>query len=458
MKHFFYISILLTLFSCNNKEKDVVYFGGKIINPKSKYVILKNANKVIDTLILDKNNHFLKKFDSISEGLYTFFHDVEFQYVYIEPNDSIIIHLNTWDFDKSLVFSGKGSKKNEFLLDIFLHDEHIISEINPYLSEEEPIFQTKIDSLLDDRKMLYQEFLNNETNSTNNFLEIAHTAIYYPIYRLKELYPMYYQNINRKPPKISGKYYSFRKDVDFGKESLADFYSYQNYAISYIYNVGFLKQQLQPNTPLCYHFLETIADDISSKKLSNELLYKYMVTDFFDEKPYGIAESSTLELFYEKCSDPTLIEKLTNLLNDCKKTPSNKKITDFSIMNYENKLFSIQELIQKKRAVLYFWSEKTTSPYYLVNRIRYLEKQFPNILFLGINTNPEFNIHTSEKGYSRLPISRQFKLTKGSDAFQFLKSGLPRVILLKKDGIVSTQFISLSNGNLQNELATLARE
>ena len=35
------------------------YFGGKILNPKSKYVILYSMEKVIDTLFLEKDNTFL---------------------------------------------------------------------------------------------------------------------------------------------------------------------------------------------------------------------------------------------------------------------------------------------------------------------------------------------------------------------------------------------------------------
>ncbi|MGK0127951.1 MAG: hypothetical protein ACI87F_001471, partial [Candidatus Azotimanducaceae bacterium] len=98
--------VIFTFISCNtsDKSKKNTYFGGQIINPKSNNIILMKDEKVLDTLWLNSDNSFLAKFDSITEGLYSFKHGsykkgFEFQYVYIEPTDSIIIRLNTWDFD-----------------------------------------------------------------------------------------------------------------------------------------------------------------------------------------------------------------------------------------------------------------------------------------------------------------------------------------------------------------------
>ena len=121
------ISVILTtfLFSCNtsSNSKSNTYFGGEIINPKSNIVLLLKNEKVIDEILLDENNRFISEYPSLEEGLYTFKHGNEFQYIYFEPADSILIRLNTWDFDESIVFSGLGSSKNEFLINLFLQNE-----------------------------------------------------------------------------------------------------------------------------------------------------------------------------------------------------------------------------------------------------------------------------------------------------------------------------------------------
>ena len=117
----FILLITITGFaSCNSTSKNTAtYFGGKIINPKSNFIVLYSMDKVIDTLYLGKDNKFLGKLDNANEGLYYFKHGNEKQYIYIEPKDSLMLRLNTWDFDESIVFAGKGAERNNILIDCF---------------------------------------------------------------------------------------------------------------------------------------------------------------------------------------------------------------------------------------------------------------------------------------------------------------------------------------------------
>ena len=126
IKNLFYFNtvfFLLILASCTNSKVDKTYFGGQIINPKSDYVILFEKEIPIDTFYLEDNNRFLAEIKNIKEGLYYFRHADEFQYIYLEPKDSILIRLNTLNFDESLVFSGKGAERNNFLLDCYMNAE-----------------------------------------------------------------------------------------------------------------------------------------------------------------------------------------------------------------------------------------------------------------------------------------------------------------------------------------------
>ncbi|MBT8271853.1 MAG: hypothetical protein KJO25_07405, partial [Bacteroidia bacterium] len=104
--------ILSTLLACSNKNLicGTAYFGGEIINPNNDHLILYDSNVPKDTLYLDANNRFSYKLENLNPGLYSFVHGGEYQVVLIEPNDSIMIRLNTYDFDESLVFSGRGAK------------------------------------------------------------------------------------------------------------------------------------------------------------------------------------------------------------------------------------------------------------------------------------------------------------------------------------------------------------
>ena len=121
MKYLVSFILLATVFGCKKtKEDTATYFGGKILHPKSNHVILFDFEKAVDTIYLKEDNTFLGKIDSLKEGLYYFKHGPEHQYIYLEPQDSLLLRLNTWDFDESLVFAGKGAERNNILIDIFL--------------------------------------------------------------------------------------------------------------------------------------------------------------------------------------------------------------------------------------------------------------------------------------------------------------------------------------------------
>ena len=146
---FLQILFLSVLIGCNSGKKDTsIYFGGKIINPKSSHVILYSMDKVIDTFHLDSKNKFIGKFNNLNEGLYYFVHGNENQHIYLEPEDSLMLRLNTWDFDESLVFAGKGAERNNILLDCFLEDEKESNFFFNFNKLEPNIFKSKVDSLI----------------------------------------------------------------------------------------------------------------------------------------------------------------------------------------------------------------------------------------------------------------------------------------------------------------------
>ena len=126
----FYLSflfILITFLSCKNDSNRVAvnyaYIGGEIINPNTNYIVLSKDKIIIDTIKLDGRNRFLYKVKNLDEGIYTFRHGGEFQMILIEPADSLLFRLNTLDFDESLVFTGEGDKKNNYLINEFLQNE-----------------------------------------------------------------------------------------------------------------------------------------------------------------------------------------------------------------------------------------------------------------------------------------------------------------------------------------------
>ena len=117
---------ITTVFTACKDDKtpdNTAFLGGKIINPNSNYIILTKSSKIIDTIVLDKKNRFAYQIKDIEPGLYNFWQGKEVQNVLIQPNDSLMLRLNTYDFDESLVYSGIGARENNFLMELFLLNE-----------------------------------------------------------------------------------------------------------------------------------------------------------------------------------------------------------------------------------------------------------------------------------------------------------------------------------------------
>ena len=60
------LGVLTGFYGCGSSEnEDITFFGGKIKNPKGKYVYLSKEKKVIDSARLDDHNKFAFELDSI---------------------------------------------------------------------------------------------------------------------------------------------------------------------------------------------------------------------------------------------------------------------------------------------------------------------------------------------------------------------------------------------------------
>ena len=176
MKYFYTIlPFILLLFSCKKDNEDgeyTAYFGGEVLNPNTNFILLYKDNTIIDTLFLNEKNIFFKKFDSLAAGMYKFVHDSEYQYVFFDKNDSLLVRINTIMFDKSLVFTGKGDKKNNFLINQYNNiekDKYNYFETFDYTI---PKFNSYIDSIHYKNKKYYLK-RKEEINWGENFDKYA---------------------------------------------------------------------------------------------------------------------------------------------------------------------------------------------------------------------------------------------------------------------------------------------
>ena len=164
------VIILLALISCQSEEKlrTGIFLGGEILNPSSRNVTLYQGTNVVEMLDLNSNLRFERKYDSLQNGIYKLEHLPEYQTLLLEEHDSLWVRINAAAFDESIVFSGVGASKNNFLIELFLKQESENKFLSSKYSSNKNTFKNIIDSLLLEKKKLWIQM-----DSVNNLSLIA---------------------------------------------------------------------------------------------------------------------------------------------------------------------------------------------------------------------------------------------------------------------------------------------
>lgn len=397
IKNLLYLLIIF-LASCNvSKENStMVYFSGEIVNPTSKHVVLYKGDVVVDSSTLDENNMFSFKLDSIENGLYHFNHAPEYQYVHLEKGDSLLIRLNTVDFDESLVFSGAGEEINNFLMEVYLAYEKEDRLINEYYSLPPKEFSRKIDSLahlkmalLDDLKM---ESILSETET-----KLAEANITYNYAVFKEKYPFKHKKYSQKKliPKLSSEYYAYRKNLSYGNKDLTYLRPYYVYMINHFGNLSYMScsngcdindKMVKDRLHFNKHKLKLIDSLVEEKELKDNL-YRNVALDYL-LKVHDSEENNKIfiEVFHALSDNNKHIQEIDDLYEGIKNIQPNKRIPNIEVLNAAGERISLPEIAKNNKTVFYFWSSINKKHFNDISKqVSRLSKQKPEYNFVGIS-------------------------------------------------------------------------
>jgi hypothetical protein len=456
LKYFFTLLAVTLIISCTSDEGNTsTFIGGKILHPKSDYVLLYNQDKVLDTLKLDENDKFLGEYKDFKGGFYYFKHGPEHQYIYIEPKDSILIRLNTWDFDESLVFTGKGAEKNNILIDCFLESEKEASnhKIYRFYGLEPNLFKFKMDSILKTRQQKIDDFKSKNETLSEEYLHLLDVVAKFPLYNRFEKYPSRYKYVNKEFPKTDTNFYSYRKNINFSNDSLMYLQVYSRYIVNRLYNNAFSKGLKSRTTEFAISLLKDVDKNISKEKMKNTFLREMVINDFLEKSSCDV-DKDVFYTYFKLSSDIEDKKQIQRLLNDVKNLHGGNVLPDFKVFDYNNSAKSSLSLLNKKNTVFYVWNLEYISEEYLSSRIRYLSKKFPELNFVGIK------IKSKEKNnpIKGLDIKNQFYIDSNSTANEFLTSKLPRTILVDKKGNVLNGYASIHSSLIFKQLKYLQKK
>lgn len=461
-KHLLYLFIFI-LASCSTVEKTSpsVFFAGEIVNPTSDYVVLFKDNIVVDSAKLDTNNRFAFELNSASEGLYHFTHK-EYQYLYLEKGDSIMTRLNTMDFDESLVFSGKGSEINNFLLELFLvqekEEELMYKEVYRLEPEE---FHDIIDSLRLQR-LAELDALDKEEILSKNSKEIAEASINYTYYTYKELYPFEHgKHAGEKSIHINlpSDFYQYRQDLSFNNSKLNYLRPYYDFMKSHFKNLSYRScahdcsekgNAVMNKLHFNRHKLHLIDSLAKEPELKDNLFRNVAIDYLLMAHDTELNNQSFIEDFHKLSSNNRYSVEIDNLYESIQNLQPNKKIPNITVYDGNSDEISLQEIANEKKTVFYFWSGANKRHLKkITKRAKYLSSKKPEFNFIGINLNTDQTEWKQMIQSAGLDPEKQYKAIDSDKLRQVLIIDAPiKCIITDEGAIIVDAFSTMYNTSL----------
>lgn len=470
----FTLLLLVVVIGCHKFQGDsneYAYLGGEIINPKSDFIILYDTKgKISDTLRLDTENRFLHKIDSLQTGVYSIRHGGEYQIVLLEPTDSILFRLNTYDFDESLVFTGHGARKNNYLLRIFLENELESKKLMDYSQMEPEQFDSFIEQRRLDQIKRFHDFADKKEVSPY-CRAIIEANINYNNYADKEIYPFAYYGENKliHVKDLPDGFYNHRNDINYNATDLSQFFSYNRFMFSHIDNLAltdfyekndfhskFNRHDLDYNKAK----LDIIDSIISDVSIKNNLL-KYKTRDFIS---HNHSETETLEFlnyFLTKTTNEDDKDYMNDMVASLNRLRPGKNLPSLDVLDVNTNEHNLNALINKP-TLIYFWSSNYKMQYRNSHyRVNELKEEFPNVDFISINLNDnEVDYWKSILNQYKFPIEREYifkdpRMARKTLAINYVN----KVIVVNENGdilhpnvnIYDTDFDVLLNNLLQKK-------
>ncbi|WP_434035653.1 TlpA family protein disulfide reductase [Formosa sp. 4Alg 33] len=466
MKHLYLILILSVCFtSCKKENKyghdNCAFLGGEIINPSNNYVVISQDKIVLDTVQLDQNNRFLFKINPVNAGLYTFSHGGEIQMVLLEPNDSIIFRLNNLDFDESLVFTGRGAKENNYLINMFLQNEKSNRAILKFSQTTPENFAFKVDSI----KSLYQKNLDefkSKYKTSDKFNHIAQANIDYNFYAQKELYPFtFYGNSELKNMKsLPRDFYAYRSKVDYNDESLKDYFPYFTFLRYHFNNIALQKHFEESNDSIFNNRnldfnlskLELIDSLVSNDSIKNSLL-NFAALRYINSSAKISNYTPYLESYLEKSTLAKNNEQISNLIGSLEKLKPGNVLPNTIVTNSSNEELYLSDFV-KRPTVIYFWSFTLKNHFLDSHRMtQELARKYPEIDFIAMNidkNNEEWINYLEQYKY---PLKNEYHFKDPNFSRQILAiNSINRVMLIDKNLTIINSHTNMFSKDFEMQL------
>lgn len=427
---------------CGNEQNKLqsAFFGGQIIKPSSDYVSLYKFGERFDSLPLDAQNRFSKHYDSLAFGLFKMEHLPENQMVLIEPGDSIWARANMADFNASLVFSGTGSAKNNFLMDTYLKLQNEVRFLSSKYAQDSQVFSTIIDSLLQEQKQSWTAF-EKMTSLSPLAQKVTQAAYVYPYANRRERYALIR---GKKTVEKDSNYFKFRRFLNYGERDLVFFEPYINYMMSYLSQEALGEDenyfQKKNTTEFNIRRIQIIDDRISNPILRNTLARTVAYEELLNFQNHKNHERF-LQFYVRLNTSPLYLNEILGLHQSLMQMESGKFLANIELESHDGTINFSNDVLIGQPTVLYFWSQTQMNHFKRTQeRVKKYQALYPNYRYVGICIQPYNELVLNYQNIMNINPKDQYAVV------DFEKVSKAWVITLLNKGIIIDSKGKILNG------------
>ncbi|PHQ29142.1 TlpA family protein disulfide reductase [Leeuwenhoekiella nanhaiensis] len=457
---FILIAFLTSCADDTPKAESGTYLGGEVINPVSNYVILEKNDVFLDSISLDQNNKFLYKLSDTQKGIYTFRHNEE-QIVYLEPGDSLLLRVNTFEFDETLTYSGFGAPENNLLIEFFLkNEEENDLMIQREIYQQDPAtFSRSVLAFRKERQDRLDEFLKKHEVSIY-FERLGQAIVDYDYFARLEVYPMSHFGVDRVEfiKSLPNSFYDYRKEVDFNAPEFLELYPYQRFLFNY-FNQAAFKEYFTDEAydPLSFthnlHKLRLIQTEIKNDSVKSFLLTR-TIKDYLANSNDKKGGETLYEMYMNQVPSERDKKEIRDLYTANKKIETGKRIPDEQLLTLEKDTVTFETTI-KKPAFIFFWSNENKNHAKRAQRLAdsYIEK-FPEFTFMAINVRDNYS--SWKKSIDRYGFEPEQQYLFTGDYNRLVKdlalSSTLKTFIVDEEGFIINAHTNLFSTTFENEL------
>ena len=448
------VNILFFFNSCSNDNPSVFFIGGEIINPSSSNLNIYRNNIKIDSIELDEENKFFKQINDVSSGIYRIEHLPEYQNILVDKGDSIWIRVNGEDFNESLSFTGKGSSKNNFLIDISNYLNNEDEYLSNMYSQNSTKFKQVIDSLSKEKINIWNNFIDSRKQSRLTEKVTRSSITYSYANRLERYALLRGSNWNLSDTK---EYFKYRGNLDLNDKDLILFEPYINYLMNYFNKSALDSSQVyfyqKDDTEFNIKKLVLIDTEIKDENLKNILSRATAIEELLNFKNHNLHERFIGYYSYINSSQ-TYYDEILRLHNDINKMQIGNKLPEVDLMNFNQNIISSDDVFINKKTVIYFWSQTQMNHYRrTIRRINELKKIYPQYRYVGICIQPYNDLVNQAQTILNVVIDDQFSFTNFEKSSKdWVLTYLNKAIIIDQKSKIIDGFGNLFSSNIEQSL------